>query len=221
MELRDLANIYGDFYAPSYVVRVAGSDLMRNQAVAVSQVEVDLVLGSASRFSFTLSDCYSHEHQLFRTGGGDNLLELLTFGAEVEIFMGYRDEKSRPIAMRGMITAISTNFPESGAPELSISGYDHGFLLTMGKNSRTWSRTSDSDAVHEIASSNNLAAIIQTTTEKHAQIEQNQRTIGNFSRKLLCATNLRSTLTRTRSCISRRRMTKVEPLSNWFMARDC
>ena len=34
MELAELAKTYGDFYAPSYVVRVAGSDLMREQAVA-------------------------------------------------------------------------------------------------------------------------------------------------------------------------------------------
>src|SRR4029079_8307055 len=97
MELTDLAKTYGDFYAPSYVVLVGSSDLMRDQTVAVSQVEVDLVLGSASRFSFTVTDCYSHEYQEFRTGSGKNLLELLTFGAEVEIFMGYGDAKSRPI----------------------------------------------------------------------------------------------------------------------------
>lgn len=37
-----------------------------------------------------------------------------------------------------MITEITINFPESGPPELAIAGYDHGFALTMGKNSRTW-----------------------------------------------------------------------------------
>ncbi len=184
MELADLANTYGDFYAPSYVVLVRGVDLMRDQAVAVSQVEVDLVLGAASRFSFTVTDCYSHEYQSFQTGSGKDLLEVLTFGAEVEIFMGYRDAKSRPIAMRGMITEISTNFPENGSPELSIAGYDHGFLLTMGKNTRTWSEKKDSDAAHEIASANNLDAIIETTTEKHAQIEQNQESDWSFLKKL-------------------------------------
>ena len=184
MELIDLARTYGDFYAPSYVVNVGGADLMRTQTVAVSQVEVDLVLGAASRFSFTVTDCYDNEHQFFRTGSGRELLEILTFGAEVEIFMGYRDEKSRPIAMRGTITEISTNFPESGAPELGIAGYDHGFALTMGKNSRTWTKASDSDAAHEIASFNNLAAVIETTSEKHEQIEQNQESDWEFLKKL-------------------------------------
>lgn len=184
MELKDLAEKYGDFYAPSYLVNVAGSDLMREQSVAVSQVEVDMVIGSAARFSFTLTDCYSHEHQIFKTGSGKNLLELLTFGAEVEIFMGYRDAKSMPIAMRGLITAISTDFPESGAPELSVAGYDPGFLLTMGKNSRSWPKKRNSDAVHDIASSNNLASIIETTPEEFPQIEQNQESDWDFLKKL-------------------------------------
>ena len=56
MELATLAEKYGQFYAPSYAVRVGGNDLMRDLAVAVSQVEVDMVLGAASRFTFTVTD---------------------------------------------------------------------------------------------------------------------------------------------------------------------
>jgi phage protein D len=184
MELTALAKTYGDFYAPCYAIRIGGSDLMRDQAVAVSQVEVDLVLGAASRFSFTVTDSYSNKLHSFLTGSGGDVLELLTFGAEVEICMGYGDARSTPTTMSGMITEITTNFPESGVPELSIAGYDHGFALTMGKNSRTWSKASDSDAAHEIASFNNLAAIIETTSEKHAQIEQNQESDWEFLKKL-------------------------------------
>jgi len=83
-----------------------------------------------------------------------------------------------------MITEITTNFPEGGSPELTIGGSDHGFALTMGKNSRTWSKARDSDAAHEIASFNNLDATVGTTSEKHAQIEQNQETDWEFLKKL-------------------------------------
>lgn len=85
------------------------------------------MLGAASRFSFTVTDCYSHKLRMFQTGQGTELLEALSFGAEVEIRMGYRDVQSMPVAIKGMITEISTNFPESGSPELAIAGYDHGF----------------------------------------------------------------------------------------------
>lgn len=184
MELVTLSRDYGNFYAPSYVVRVGRQDLVRDLVVGVSQVEVDLVLGNASRFSFTVTDCYSHKFHEFQTGRGSELLKILTFGAEVEVFMGYGDAKSMPIAMRGTITEISTNFPEGGAPDLAIAGYDHGFPLTLGKNSRTWTKAKDSDAVHEIASFNNLDAIVETTKEEHPQIEQNQESDWEFLKKL-------------------------------------
>lgn len=184
MELSALAKSYSEFYAPSYAVRVARTDLMRDLLVAVSQVDVDMVLGAASRFTFTVSNCYSHKLQMFQTGRGADLLGLLSFGAEVEVCMGYGDAKSTPTAVSGMITEITTNFPEGGSPELTVAGYDHGFPLTIGKNSRTWSKAQDSKAVHEIASFNNLAATIEPTREKHAQIEQNQESDWEFLKKL-------------------------------------
>jgi phage protein D len=184
VELTTLASKYGDFYVPAYVVRVARADLMRDLLVAVSQVEVDLLLGAASRFTFTVTDCYSHESHAFRTDRVKNLLDIVSFGAEVEICMGYGDAKSKPVALTGMITEITTNFPEGGSPELTIAGYDHGFPLTMGKNSRTWSRARDSDAAHEIVSFNNIQATIEDTRERHAQIEQNQESDWEFLKKL-------------------------------------
>ena len=184
MELVSLAKKYGQFYAPAYAVRIGRDDLMRDLLVTVNQAEVDLVLGAASRFSFTVVNAYSNKLHAFKTGRGADLLGLLTFGAEVEVCMGYGDAKSMPSAVRGMITEITTSFPDNGAPELSVSGYDHGFAMTIGKNSRTWTKAQDSDAAHEIASFNNLNAIIQTTREKHAQIEQNQESDWEFLKKL-------------------------------------
>jgi len=189
MELSALARTYGDFYAPAYAVRLGRDDLMRDLRVAVSQVEVDLMLGGMSRFSFTVSNSYDHESHLFRTGGGADLLGILTFGLEVEVCLGYGDAKSTPTAISGVVTEISTSFPDGGSPELTVAGYDHSFPLTLGKNSRTWKEARDSDAAHEIASYNNLDAVIQTTQEKHAQIEQNQQSDWDFLKKLADSPN--------------------------------
>ena len=184
MELSALAKDYGDFYAPAYAVRLGRDDLTRDLLIAVSQVEVDLVLGAASRFTFTLSDCYSHKLRAFKTGRGANVLDVIAFGSEVDVCIGYGDAKSMPVAMSGVITEIATNFPDGGSPELSIAGYDHGFPLTLGKYSRPFTKSSDSDAAHRIASLNNLGAVIEPTTEKHAQIEQNQESDWEFLKKL-------------------------------------
>jgi phage protein D len=184
MELATFASTYGNFYAPAYAVRLGRDDLMRDLLVAVSQVEVELVLGAASRFSFNVTDCYSNKLHAFKTGRGADLLALLTFGAEIEVCMGYGDARSTPVTVAGTITEITTNFPEAGSPELAVSGYDHGFPMTVGKNSRSWTEARDSDAAHEIASFNNLNATIEPTKEQHPKIEQNQESDWEFLKKL-------------------------------------
>lgn len=184
MELSTLSRRYGNFYAPAFAVRIGSDDLIRDLLVPVSQVEVDLVLGGTARFSFTVVNSYSIKEHAFVTGRGKPLLDLLKFGAEVKVAMGYGDAKTMPVMASGLITEISTNFPESGLPELSISGYDHGFPLTVGKNARTWKKAYDSDAAHEIASFHNLASKIQKTKIQQPQIEQNQESDFEFLKKL-------------------------------------
>jgi len=186
MTLSALAETYGDFYAPAYAVCLGRSDVTRDLLLAVSQVEVDLMLGAASRFSFTIANSYDHELKTFRTGHGANVFDVIGFGSEIEVCIGYSygNAKSMPVVMSGVITEIATSFPEGGSPELSIAGYDHGFPLTLGKYSRPFTKASDSDAAHQIASRNNLGAVIVPTKEKHAQIEQSQESDWEFLRKL-------------------------------------
>jgi uncharacterized protein len=184
MKLAELSGQYYDFYAPSFVVRLSGADLMRDHLVAVSQVEVDLKLGTASTFSFTLIDCYSHKLHKFLTGNNADLLEMLVFGAKVEIYLGYRDGQSMPLMLSGLVTEISTNFAEGGSPEVSVSGMDNGYLLTIGKNSRSWSRRRDSAVASEIAAFHNLGTVIEQTEEEHPQIDQNQQSDWEFLKTL-------------------------------------
>ena len=184
MELVDLSEDYGNFYAPAFAVRLSRADVVRDLLVAVSQVEVDLVMNAPSRFSFTLANCYNLEKGRFETGHGDNLLERLAFGAEVEVCLGYGDAKSTPTAILGLVTEIATSFPETGSPELTVSGYDHAFPLKQGKNSESWKDRYHSDVVQLIASFHNLNADIEKTTEKQPQIEQNQQSDWDFLVKL-------------------------------------
>jgi phage protein D len=184
MELVDLSRGYGDLYAPAFNVRVARADVVRDLLVPVSQVEVDMVLSAASRFSFTLSNCYSHKLHAFKTGRGDDLLDFFALGAAVEICIGYGDAVSTPTAILGMVTELTTSFPETGSPELIVSGYDDAFTLTLGQNSDSWQRRTDSDIVQQIASFHNLDAVVEPTTEKPPQTEQNQQCDWDFLKKL-------------------------------------
>jgi phage protein D len=184
MKLADLSNGYGDFYAPAFLLRLGGVDVVRQLLLAVSQVEVELVMNDASRFSFTLVDCFDQEVGRFLTGHGDDLLEVLTLGAEVEVCIGYGDASSTPTALLGQVATISTNFPETGAPELVVAGYDHGYPLTLGKNSDSWRDRKDSEVVQQIANFHHLDADIEDTGERRPQTEQNQKNDWDFLKDL-------------------------------------
>ena len=145
-------------------------------------MEVDLQLGATSRFSFTIANAFEHEKREFTSLTGRELLAELSFGTSLEILMGYGDAKSTPLMMKGMITEIGTNFPDGDTPELSISGYDHGFPLTVGKSSRTWSKKRDSFAVKEIAGFHNLNSVVEETKIEHSLIQQDQETDWSFSK---------------------------------------
>lgn len=184
VKLSALSRTYGEFYAPAFSIRIGDDDLMRNRLIAVAQVEVDLELGAAGRFSFAVVNAYDIEKHAFRSGDGRDVIQALKFGTRLQVWMGYGDFKSMRKVMSGVVTEISTSFPESGAPELTISGYDHGFLLTGGKNTFTWTDAKDSAAARRIAGVHNLPATIEETAEEHAQIEQNQESDFEFLKKL-------------------------------------
>ncbi len=184
MEMSELSRANGAFYVPAFAVFLGGDDVQRELRVAVSQVEVDLTLGAAGRFSMSIVDCYSIEKHAFMSGLGADILNLFKFGASVEIRMGYGDVNDLVPLLTGTITEVATSFPESGYPELTVSGYDHAFPLTLGKNSRNWSARTDSYAVAEIVRFHNLTGDIDSTSETHSQIEQNQEADLDFIKKL-------------------------------------
>jgi phage protein D len=182
--LSDYSDQYGGFYAPGFVVAVDGRSLVEQLAIAVSQVEVDLKLGVAGHFSFTVIDTFDITKRAFISGYDQPVLEILKFGAKVDIKLGYGDHAHLTQMMTGIITEITTSFSEGGTPELSVSGYDSLFLLTLGKRSRSWKQQKDSDVVSLVAKDYNLATVIQTTGEQHAQVEQNQESDADLLKKL-------------------------------------
>jgi phage protein D len=184
MDLQALASTHGEFYAPAFALRIGVADLVRDLLIPVSQVEADLELGKTGAFSFTVADAYDIEHGGFVTGTGRPLLPLLDFGTEIDLCMGYGDAGGLPAVISGVVTSLSTSFPDGGMPELVVEGRDHSFPLTNGKNSRAWTKARDSDAVAEIAGYYNLAANIEPTSEQHEQIEQNQESDFEFLLKL-------------------------------------
>jgi phage protein D len=184
MRFADFSQKYGDFLAPAFAVRVSGADLIRDDFIAVTQIEVDLVLGAISRFSFTVTNAFDMDRREFLDSSGKDLLETFAFGAEVDVAAGYGDTTKLPVLITGIITEVGTNFADGGTPELTVAGYDHGYPMSVGKSSVSWAQRRDSDIAGDLARLHNLATDITPTDVQHPQIEQNQESDLEFIRKL-------------------------------------
>src|SRR6187399_2324495 len=160
MDLAALSSRDGGFYVPAFVVRVDGRSLLDDLSIAVSQVEADLTLGAAGRFSFTVVNTYDMEKRTFLSAQGAKVLDILKFGAAVTIGVGYGDRASLVPIISGMITEITTTFADA-TPELAIAGYDYLFAMTLGKVSKSWTKASDSDVASLLAKQNNLTPDIE------------------------------------------------------------
>lgn len=185
MGLATFAKTYRDFYAPAFSLLVGGQDVVRNLLIPISQIEVDLMLGTASRFSFTVTDCYRPESGTFKSGAGEPLP--FSFGSRVSISLGYRDSKGMKEMIQGVITEVTTDFPEGGSPELTVSGFDNGFLMTIGKVPHTWQGRRDTYVAQEIADSYNLDSRIYAEIGKnqvHEQTERGEETDWAFLQRL-------------------------------------
>jgi hypothetical protein len=83
------------------MVKVGKQALTQTLKIGVSQIEVDLSLGAAGRFSFTVPNTFDLERRAFVSGLGTPVLDILTFGASVEVFLRIRRFFQTAEAARG------------------------------------------------------------------------------------------------------------------------
>ncbi len=187
MDLRSLEAKYGDFYVPAFTIKVGSQDLVRTLFLTVTSVEIDLKLKAPGRFSFTVANSFDWESRAFvakREKGRIDLMDLFAFGSPIEINLGYGDPSKLTSMMVGTVTEISTSFNEGGTPNLSISGYDKLYPLTLGKNTRHWEDERDSKAVSDIAGDKGLSTNVMQTDPVKPRIDQNQESNIGFIGKL-------------------------------------
>jgi uncharacterized protein len=187
MELNTLETEKGYFYAPTYSVEIANQDLLRDLFLTISSVEVDLKQNAAGRFSFIVENAFDWESREFvanREENPINLMELFAFGTPIKISFGYTERSKLTLLLQGIITEISTSFSEGGSPNLTVSGYDGLYSLTLGKNTRHWENARDSKAVSDIAADKGLSFKVEQTDPIKPRIDQNQEADIVFLQKL-------------------------------------
>ena len=194
MDLRELdqRESYGDFYVPAFQVKVAGQDLVRDLYLTVTGVEVDLTEKAPARFSFTVANAFDWQARDFvarRNEETVDLLELFSFGASVEVRLGYGEPARLRPMLDGIVTEIDTSFGESGTPDLNIGGFDQLYPLTTGRRSDDWEgererNLPDTDPVADIVRPLGVSADIVGTTASRPRIDQSQQTDIAFLEEL-------------------------------------
>ena len=190
LAIKELEETHLNFYVPAYRIVVDGTDLVRKRYLEISSVQVDHTLKGADKFSFTVNGAFDIKNRQFvlRTDPlllGD-LTTLFPFGSAIEIYMGYKDTEQLPLMLRGKITAVQTNFPASGFPQINVSGYDLSYCMTVGtgKLPLKFPDQKDSEIVAQIADKYGLNSVVVDTQVKHRITEKGQQTDMQFLEKL-------------------------------------
>jgi Bacteriophage probable baseplate hub protein len=170
------------YYPPAFSVVVSGQDLVRKLHLEVASVQVDTIVGAADRFSFVVNNAFDLAKREFLPIGDRSLPQFFVFGAPVAISMGYRDKLD--LMLTGIVTELSTSFPSSGIPQLTISGYDHSYAMTKGTKSQNWENRKDSDVVREVATEHKLTPKVDDTKVVHPKIERSQESSESFLLRL-------------------------------------
>jgi uncharacterized protein len=174
-----------NFYAPAFNVVVAPKkSVVLDLHLEVTSVQVNNILNAADRFSFVINNAYNFSTQEFVVIDGKTLPDLFEFGSPVEIYMGYGDRTKLDLMLAGVITELSTSF-SSGAPQLTVSGYDHSYCLTKGSRSESFGeKKKDSDAVRRLADLYGLNPKVENTNVVHANIVMSQESPATFLNRL-------------------------------------
>ena len=174
-----------NFYAPAFNVVIGRASVVEDLHLEVTSVRVDNVLDAADQFSFVINNGFDVSKREFIDINGKTLPEYFALGSPVQIHMGYGDRKKLDLMLSGIVTELSTSFPSSGLPQLTVSGFDHSYCLTKGSASKTWPpNKKDSDAVREIATDYNLDPKVEDTKVPLPSIERSQESAARFVARL-------------------------------------
>lgn len=177
--IEEAEQILAGLYAPTARITVNGEDVLTDRFLEILSTQVDLAIDKADQFTFVINNAFDIERRDF----GD-ALQLFDFGASVEIEMGYQDRSKMELMIAGIVTSVTTSFPASSAPQLTIMGYDRSYCLMKGSGSDNWEDQTVASVVQEIAQKHNLDSVVDDTGIVQPKIEQNQESHYQFLERL-------------------------------------
>ena len=154
--------------APTFRVKVNGATVAADVEKYITSVSIVLETNSADQFTITLANPYP----AMRWTNAD--ADLFQLGNGVSIEMGYVGATQRMID--GTIETISTDFPSSGTPTLSIGGHSSLGPLRLEQKTRTFQGMTDSEIVEKIAGERQMPCDAAATTTRFDYVLQHNET---------------------------------------------
>jgi uncharacterized protein len=154
-------------YIPSYRIVVQGTELAHGVSVDVLSVSVTEGMDKADSFNLSVRERHPDNGRLFAGGPELQWLDSDVFdeGNEVEVHLGYAGDLH--LMLRGEITAVTSNFPESGQPTLRVEGFSLYHQLQRHRRREPFDSATDSGIAREIAGDLGLSAEVDETEAEH------------------------------------------------------
>ena len=106
-----------DYYVPDFLIEVTGQELDPQTKGDVLELKVTLVKDDISSLQFTVNN-WDDKRMAFKYSDA----QTFDLGAEVHVKLGYVD--SLVSVLRGIVTSLAPQFPESGSPTLVVGCSD-------------------------------------------------------------------------------------------------
>jgi phage protein D len=161
---------------PSFGVKLNGEPLVADMAMWIVNVVVEDDLNLPGMFTLEL---ISKQNNNLPVAWTDE--SRLSLGTQIEISMGYGDERESLIV--GEIMALEPTFTIDGPPTLVVRGFDRRHRLSRTRRTRSFVEQKDSDIAEQIGAD---AGVLVTATDsgvRHPYVLQSDQTDLEFLRE--------------------------------------
>lgn len=168
-----LAEKYKNFTAPTFKISVEGSDISEKLGLFVSDLSVELTIGENSGMArFNIINAYDLKtHSL-----NGSISSKLKLGAVVTVSVGYIKTTQ---VFKGYIANVNVNFPQSGAPAVSVVCMDARALMSSGKKHENIASTKFSQAYKDVMS--NYSTLVSAKADLLLELKEEEETFKQLS----------------------------------------
>ncbi len=154
-----------DTYVPDFKITINGRSFIHGTTVDIISVSITETTNQSDSFSISVRE---HNPEPGRFASStltwlDN--KVFDEGSKIKIELGYQN--NRAVKLHGYITGMSADFPETGAPRLTVSGQSYYHQLHRQTSRKPFDAKTDSDIARAIAADLKLKADIEEIDLEH------------------------------------------------------